>query len=228
MIKFLYIATLIIIASCGRINNKLVESNLVNPTSETLETTSSKIFTPTDKTVKFLWRDNKYDEVLKDTFNSIIINEDYSKTMTDPERAALGYVATFVGNECKWYGETKDDRSNLKCVILTALGLGYQCSDSHLGFLRQWFQNDPATIKELENCPTTPFTATNQNTFDEITLTVKGDIIQVFFKASGVNLREGQSWSWTETDHFQVDDDNIKLIKKDESEVQHERFDTGE
>jgi hypothetical protein len=41
-------------------------------------------------------------------------------------------------------------------------------------------------------------------------------------------MREGDSWSWTETDHFQLNKDNIKLIKKDESKVKREKFDTGE
>src|SRR3569832_142073 len=76
-----------------------------------------------DTTVKFLWRANKYNEELKDTFNSIFINEAYCKTISDAERAALGYVATFIGNECWWDGEATDERSNLKCVILTALNL---------------------------------------------------------------------------------------------------------
>jgi hypothetical protein len=58
-------------------------------------------------------------------------------------------------------------------------------------------------------------------------LTVKGNRISVFFKANGVNVREGESWSWTETDHFQLYNDNIRLIKKDESKVKHENFDNG-
>lgn len=230
MNRYLYIATLILLASCGQTNNTSDKNEALNSdsVSETVENTSERNFQLTDKTVKFLWREDKYDEALKDTFNSIFIDEDFCKTITDPERAALGYVATFIGNECWWDGKGKDDRSNLKCKILTALNLSYQCSDKHLGFLRQWFKDDKKSLEELENCPTTPYTATIQDTFDEITLTVKGNKISVFFKASGVNTREGDSWSWTETDHFQLDKDNIKLIKKDESKVKHEHFEMGE
>ena len=92
------------------------------------------------------------------------------------------------------------------------------------------FKNDTKVLEELKsgNCPTTPDGATIQDTFDEITLTVKGNEILVFFKASGINMRQGDSWSWTETDHFQLDKDNIKLIKKDASKVKREKFDTGE
>ena len=68
-----------------------------------------------------------------------MLNQDYIKTMTDPEKAALGYVATFVGNDCWWDGEANEEKSNLDCKIITTLGLGYQCSNEHLGFLRKWF-----------------------------------------------------------------------------------------
>ena len=219
MNRYLYIATLILLASCGQTNNNSDKNEVVNSDSisKTIENTSERNFRLTDKTVKFLWRADKYDEALKVFVNSIFIDEDFCKTITEPERAALGYVATFIGNECNWDGDYKDDRSNLKCKILTSLNLGYQCSDKHLGFLRQMFKNDTKVLEELksDNCPTTPNGATSQDTFDEITLTVKGNEILVFFKASGVNTREGDSWSWTETDHFQLDNDNIKLIKKD-------------
>lgn len=219
--KYLYIATLILLTSCGQ--NKHSDKNGAVPTdSVSKEETSERNFEPTDKTVKFLWRADKYDEALKDTFNSIFINEDFCKTITDQERAALGYVATFIGNECWWDGEANGDRSNLKCKVLTALNLGYQCSEKHLGFLRQWFKDDKKSLEELQNCPTIPYTSTIQNTFDEITLTIKGDIISVFFKANGVNIREDDSWSWTETDYFQVGKENIKLIKQDKSAVKHE------
>ena len=95
--------------------------------------------------------------------------------MTDPEKAALGCIATFIGSECWWDGETNNDRTNLDCKIITALGLGYQCSDEHLLFLRKWFSTDKEVLSKLEtsNCPTTPYTATSQNTFDEIKLIIQ-------------------------------------------------------
>jgi len=178
-----------------------------------------KTFTLTDKTVKFLWRDSS---------SSIVINENFCKTISEPEKAALGYVATFIGNECSWDEDYTEKRDNLKCAILTALNLDYQCSDKHLGFLRQWFKIDTAALKELEDCPTTPNTSTIQDTFDEIILTTKGSEITVFYKANGVNMREEQSWNWTETDYFQFDNDNIKLIKQEKSKVNVEHFDASE
>ena len=207
--KLLYIATLFLLASCGQANRNSDKKEV-----GTIDTT--KNFTLTDKTVKFLWRDSSA---------SIVIDEKFCKTISDPEKAALGYIATFIGNECWWEGDYTDKRDNLKCEILTALDLGYQCSDKHLGFLRQWFKNDTISLKELEGCPTTPNTSTIQDTFDEIILTTKGNEISVFFKANGVNMREGVTWSWSETDYFHVDNDNVKLIKKVESKVEHGEFD---
>jgi hypothetical protein len=232
MIKYLHTATLIFLASCGLTTNNSDKNEVANsdPVSKKTENTSVRSFKLTDKTVKFLWRADKYDEALKDTFNSIFIDENFCKTITDPERAVLGYVATFIGNECDWDGDYKEGRSNLKCKILTALNLGYQCSGMHLGFLRQMFKNDTKVLEELKlnNCPTTPRGATSQETFDEIALTVKGNEILVFFKASGINIKEGESWSWAEADHFQLDNDNIKLIKKDKSKVKRKHIDTLE
>jgi len=181
-----------------------------------------------DTTVKFLWCAKRYNEELQDTVNSIFINEDYCKTITDPERAALGFVATFIGNECWWDEEAKDDRSNLKCKILTALNLGYQCSDQHLGFLRKWFRNDKESLMKLEDCPTTPYTSTIQDTFQEINITIKENEIQVSFIANGINLRDQRKWSWSETDYFKFEDDQIRLTKVDKSEVKVEHFKFGE
>lgn len=222
--KYFLLATFIFLVSCGKTNkNSDKNEEIVTDTVSENEETNSIL---TDKTVKFLWRADKYDEELDRTFNSIFIDEELSKTLSDPERAALGYVATFIGSECDWDGDFKEDRSNLKCMVLSALDLGYQCSDQHLGFLREMFKNDSGVLDELksENCPTVPYTASNQNTFDEITLTVKENTISVFFKANGINITTSERWSWTETDHFQVNGDHIKLIKKEESEIERESF----
>ena len=221
LLTSLFILTIVFLASCGQTNNSSKKNKAVSADSvyKAKEKTSEKTSKLTDKSVKFLWREDRYDKELKYTFNTIIINEELCKSLTEPERAALGFVVTFIGSECNWDGEAKDDFSNLKCKTLTALDLGYQCSDKHLGFLRQWFKNDSKTLKELEGCSTVPYTAIIQNTFDYINLKVKDNKISVEFGANGVNMRMGEGWSWTEIDHFQFDNDNIKLIKKDKSKV---------
>lgn len=212
--KLLYLIIAASLLSCGRSDDKLTGKKTVDPiSSKPKESPKNPVLK--DKSIKFLWRDKN---------SAIVINKEFCKTMLDHEKAAIAYVATFIGNDCDWDGPYNSDRSNLKCEILTALGLGYQCSEKHLGFLRKWFKNDAKALKELENCPTTPNTATIQDTFDEINLVTKGNKISVFFKANGVNLREESSWSWSETNHFEFNNDNIKLIKQDRSKVENKHF----
>jgi 3D (Asp-Asp-Asp) domain-containing protein len=212
--KYFCIVLIITLASCGQTSSTTDESEVIS--ADTVKGNENNIpAKSTDRTVKFLWRDKN---------SAMIIDKEFCKTITTPEKAALGYVATFIGNECSWDGAYTENRSNLKCEILTALGLGYQCSEKHLGFLRNWFRDDAKSLKELENCPTTPNTATIQDTFDEITITTKGNKISIFFKANGVNLREETSWSWSETNDFEVTGDKIKLVKKDKSAIDQQTF----
>lgn len=212
--KYFCIVLIITLASCGQTSSTNDESEVIS--ADTVKGTENNIpAKSTDRTVKFLWRDKN---------STMIVDKEFCKTITAPEKAALGYVATFIGNECSWDGAYTENRSNLKCEILTALGLGYQCSEKHLGFLRNWFRDDAKSLKELENCPTTPNTATIQDTFDEITITTKGNKISIFFKANGVNLREETSWSWSETNDFEVTGDKIKLVKKDKSAIDQQTF----
>lgn len=189
---------------------------------------SSKIIKPlklADKKIKFLWRKTVFDKELNTDINSIFLNDNYLKTITDPERAVLGYVATFIGNECEWDGQANENRGNLKCKIFSELNLGYQCSNQHLGFLRFWFRNSKDIIKELENCPTTPDGATIQDTFDEINVETSGNKITVSFKANGINMREGQSWNWTEKQFFEFKNNELILLKKEISPIHHKDFD---
>ena len=211
---------IVFLAACGQSSSNAENNSLVmaDTTRSTTEVTAPLPFLLPDTTIKFLWRENRYHEEYKDSVSYIVINEDYCKIIPDQCKAAIGYVATFVGNECWWDGNANNDRSNLKCKILTALNLGYQCSDTHLGYLKHWFKGDEKSIKELEfeNCPTTPYTSTIQDTFDEITLIVKGDEIQVHFKATAMNTREQSTSSWIETDYFQYSKEHIRLINKEE------------
>ena len=207
--KFLYgIVSLLLLISCGQSTNNQTEKTRSSVNTVTLA--DSK-----EETVPFLWRDSS---------ENIVINDSLCAKLSDPQKAALGYVATFVGSDCDWDGDYDDNRTNLKCKILTALDLGYQCSEKHLGFLRQWFRGDTVSLHKLEGCPTVPYTATIQETFVEINLTTKGNAIAVYFEGNGVNLREQQNWSWTETDYFLVEGDRIKLAKQDKSDLDMHQF----
>lgn len=214
---------LMLLTACGQVESTSDSNTDIASDTNVAELVGTQL---ENKSLTFLWRDAKYDPVLKDTFDAIFINEESLKTMADAEKAALGYVATFIGSECEWDGEANEDRSNLDCKVITALGLGYQCSKEHLEFLQKWFVEDEQILSELQesNCPTVPNTATSQTTFDGIQLTTKQDTIIVAYKASGINLREQSSWEWSASDHFVLIDSHLKLIKRDKSEVTQESF----
>ena len=193
--------------------------------------TSSKLVKPlklTDKKIKFLWRENRYNKEIDAEVNSIILNEEYIKTITEPEKVALALVSTFVGNECSWDGQANESRSNLKCKIPWALNLGYQCSSKQMELLKYWFRNNSQILKELENCPTTPDGATVQDTFDEINIEVKNNLISIFFKASGINLREAKGWEWTENHIYEFKKNELILLKKDVSPIIQKKISVGE
>lgn len=170
--------------------------------------------------IQFLWRADTFEEETKQNVNSIFINEVFSSSISDQEKAALGYVATFMGNDCYWDGEADESRSNLKCKILAVLDLGYQCSDKHLGFLKKWFSKDADALKSLEKCRTMPYTATVQTTFDEISILTSKEAktITISYKANGINMRASIKWSWTQTDIFEFNSENIKLISSKKTE----------
>lgn len=215
MKQILIISALIFLTACGKVTPK-IDQGTGEAKRQEIELNEVNL---TDSTVNFLWRDLKYDSIQNQTSSSIFLNEEYIKSMTPQEKVAIGYVATFIGNQCRWDGKANEDRSNLECKIISALGLGYQCSENHLGFLRKWFATDEQVLSELEACPTIPNTATVQNTFDEIVIATKGNSISVYFKASGVNLREEESWNWSETVYFSATTDNLNLVKKDRSDL---------
>ncbi len=134
--------------------------------------------------------------------------------MSLPERAALGYIATFIGNECQWDGEITDTRTNLKCVLMTYLDLGYQCSDKHLGFLNQWFAQDAVALNKLKRCPTKPEGSTIGTTFNDILLETKpkNQSITLKYTFSYRNLRDNEHHTYQQTDVFRYEDTHIWLV----------------
>ena len=130
----------------------------------------------------------------------------------------MGYVSTFVGNECEWDGgNPNENRSNLDCKLLTYLDLGYQCSDKHLGFLNRWFSKDSVVIEKLKRCPTIPNSATVQSTFDEVLLktNTQNQIITINYKVKVINVRENEVSTYTKKDQFNYGLNSIRLIRSE-------------
>jgi hypothetical protein len=177
-----------------------------------------------DKKVKILWREQVYYTQLQDSVNTIMLDTNYFKTMSDAERAAIGYVATFIGSECSWEGEANEDMSNLSCKLIQALSLGYQCSENHLGFLRKWLAGDQASLTRLSDCPLTPYTATQQSTFDNMSIEVIGNVIKITSDANEVNMNNNTVHYWQQTDTFMVEGEHLTLLKSERSKERTDNF----
>jgi hypothetical protein len=157
-----------------------------------------------NKTITFLWTEKK---------DGILINEDYCKTISEPERAALSFITNNALSNGSLNKTMKD------CNIEIALGLDYQCSNKYKYFLQLWFRNDTSSLETIKNCYKMSDMASVQSRFDKITLTIQGNKIFIDSKFTGFN-RDIWDCSWTENFIFLVNGDNIKLIKKTESETE--------
>jgi hypothetical protein len=113
-------------------------------------------------------------------------------SLKDEEKAALGYVLSFVGNECQ--RDYTHEENLVACSLALALGLGYQCRDQHLNFLKYWFRFDKESLEGLEFCYETPNTATLQTELSLLKMAQCGRWIIIDMKADGMFLREDEFW----------------------------------
>lgn len=177
--------------------NNAISSTTVNKSAT--ENESQDIY------IKILWLDNT---------GTLQFNTNYIKTLTDQQRAALGYIATDVSSECNWDGAKKADRSNLKCKFLSALNLGYQCSEIHLSFLKKWFKEDTKVLDRLQYCNKTESSAKIQDHFIEIKMITTKETIKILYSAVGEDLDKQKTWSWQEESTYSFTKTGIKQINR--------------
>lgn len=158
---------------------------------------------------KVIWREDIYDANLKGNVNVLMIDENYFENIPEPEKAILGYLASTIGNEC--YAETGNQ--NVKCKILSALKMSYQCSEENKIFLKNWFRDDEVITSQIENCkPTLP--STIEKTFDEVKIESADGMIKVDLKGLKLNIKENSASKWSETLSFKVEGDKLTLIER--------------
>jgi len=177
--------------------NNAISSTTVNKPST--ENESQDIY------IKILWLDNT---------GTLQLNTNYIKTLTDQQRAALGYISTDVSSECNWDGAKKADGSNLKCRFLSALNLGYQCSETHLSFLKKWFKEDTKVLDRLQYCNKTESSAKIQDHFIEIKMITTKETIKILYSAVGEDLDKQKTWSWQEESTYSFTKTGIKQINR--------------
>ncbi len=157
---------------------------------------------------KIVWREDIYDASLKATVNVIKLDDSYFANVTGPEKAVLGYLASTIGNECY-----ADGKQNVKCKILSALNIGYQCSEESKTFLKNWFRDDASIASQIENCkPTLPSTV--EKTFDEVRISTADNTIKVELKGLKLNIKENSASKWSESLSFKVDGDKLTLLER--------------
>jgi len=158
---------------------------------------------------KVIWREDVYDANLKGNVNVIVLDENYFESISEPEKAIFGYLASTIGNEC--YAET--GKQNVKCKILSALKMGYQCSEENKAFLKNWFRDDSAIISQIENCKPT-IASTIEKTFDEVKIESTEGVIKVDLKGLKLNIKENSVSKWSETLNFKVEVDKLTLVER--------------
>ncbi len=157
---------------------------------------------------KIVWREDIYDPSIKGTVNVIKLDDSYFANITGPEKAVLGYLASTIGNECY-----ADGKQNVKCKILSALNIGYQCSEESKSFLKSWFRDDAVIVSQIENCkPTLP--STIEKTFEEVQISSSNNIIKVELVGLKLNIKENSASKWSETLSFKVDGDKVTMTER--------------
>lgn len=108
----------------------------------------------------------------------------------------------------------KADGSNLKCKFLSALNLGYQCSETHLSFLKKWFKEDTKVLDRLQYCNKTESSAKIQDHFIEIKMITTKETIKILYSALGEDLDKQKTWSWQEESTYSFTKTGIKQINR--------------
>ncbi|OIQ36777.1 MAG: hypothetical protein BM555_02060 [Crocinitomix sp. MedPE-SWsnd] len=146
--------------------------------------------------------------------SDLIIDADFARRLHPALKACIAYTTFDLCTECEW-GEEHEigGREGLECSMNDALGLGYQCSDFHLSFLRSWFRTDSSAINKFESCPTIPYGATVLSSAQYITVEVKRDEVVVKCKVGGYNFREQQSWEYDRINTFKIINKGVKVEK---------------
>ncbi|HMQ78527.1 MAG TPA: hypothetical protein PKE39_16245 [Ignavibacteria bacterium] len=187
----------------------LILSVLVQNDLSANDNSQHKVYVTQNTLQKIVWREDIYDPNLKGTVNVIKLDDNYFANISGPEKAVLGYLASTIGNECYADGS----KQNVKCKILSALNMGYQCSEESKTFLKNWFRDDAVIVSQVEKCkPTLPTTI--EKTFDEVKISSADNKISVELKGLKLNIKENSVSRWSESMTFRVEGDKVSLTER--------------
>ncbi|MFC4476781.1 hypothetical protein [Flavobacterium chungangensis] len=173
-----------------------------------------------DKTVNFLRRGKEYKN---------LVNEEYCKTMSEPERAALGYLTTLypTSNYCYFKKDIDKEYTMRHALNLDSENYSYndKSTDQFMNYMQFWFRNDTESLSKIaaDHCPEAIAYGSVLFYLSKINLTVKENKIYINFKIEGAG-RSDWEVIWTEKLTFLVAKDYIKLIESKKSEEEYTYF----
>jgi hypothetical protein len=179
----------------------------------------------TNKSIRFLWAEEVYDPqnrlAIRDSVRVFRLDEAFLKEMSEPERAVLAYIATFADSDNCDVSTECDGNNGIQCKIITALGLGCQCSSPHFEFLHQWF--DPkASVFEDGRCYRRPMTASRRMMFSQINLTVQGTVLSVGYEGSGMTPNE--RWDFKGMEVFQFQEHRLRVLDSKQTTFNSKKY----
>lgn len=198
----LFILSIVIVTSSCSPNTILDEQTAANTNSFTADT---QTYLLRDTAVKVMWHTKSNDAIGTTVFNS-----DYLDTMSDPERAAIGFVSAFIRTDTGMrVNYSKGGRKLIPLLLFEQ-----KANEKKISFLKQWFRYDKECLDKLESASAF---CDSQKEFEEINLIVNTDTITVLFTAKE-NTSEGIT-RWRQEDTFKLDQNNLHLIEEKQSEI---------
>ena len=150
-------------------------------------------------------------------------------------RAILAYTAMrAAGAGCPVFRDENDhtaDDGQLHCDLTDALGLGYQCSPTHTGIVKQWFgknlgalfDNNASFKYAMENddlkwvCEATGNTASAQTSWRFLRLRTHADRVTVDGVIVSINRNDKvgiYANSWNEYNEYKIHADSVEVLRR--------------
>lgn len=161
---------------------------------------------------KIVWNIKEYNAEFKTTVFRLNIDKALLAKAPRYLIALLALPGYQYGNECNWDGNATAKRENLKCTLNDALGVGYQCSDTQIKLLKQYFPE----MKEVEiGCSTQPEGSTIGTILTQVDIKqTSQNIFELGTRFVIYNTREDLSKSTIHKQIFKFSNGHFTLIKE--------------
>lgn len=148
--------------------------------------------------------------------------------LTPALRALLAFYALRANGGCPPGDWSKDGKTyEMSCPLTTALGLGFQCSEAHLGLVKTWFKEGipPLLLDRKEAariakegdiaraCNSTPYSATHQTIWSSIkVLRRKDGTVTITGEGDWTAGPEAESGSFRNVGTYRLLADRVEVV----------------